>query len=152
MIKLIWVKIWFLFSTYHCYSNKSLKFGKQLVWPRSFSSELSNICRSIPPDAFLGKDALKICSKFTGEHACQGVISIKLLGNFIKMTRRHGCSPVNLLHIFRKPFLKNTSWGLLLYLSWRTNKHVITGPTGLSMSDMQSHTYAPTYAIFSYGM
>ena len=26
---------------------------------------------------------------------------------------RHGCSPVNLLHIFRTPFYKNTS-GLLL--------------------------------------
>ena len=28
----------------------------------------------------------------------------------------HGCSPVNLLHIFRTPFYKNTSGGLLLYL------------------------------------
>ena len=27
---------------------------------------------------------------------------------------RHGCSPVNLLHIFRTPFPKNTSEGLLL--------------------------------------
>ena len=25
------------------------------------------------------------------------------------ITLRHGCSPVNLLHIFRPPFLKNTS-------------------------------------------
>ena len=29
---------------------------------------------------------------------------------------RHGCSPVNLLHIFRTPFPKNTSGWLLLYL------------------------------------
>ena len=29
-------------------------------------------------------------------------------------TLRHGCSPVNLLHIFRIPFLKNTSGRLLL--------------------------------------
>ena len=29
--------------------------------------------------------------------------------NFIKITFRHGCSPVNLLHIFRTLFLKNTS-------------------------------------------
>ena len=28
---------------------------------------------------------------------------------------RHGCSPVNLLHIFKAPFYKNTSGGLLLY-------------------------------------
>ena len=27
---------------------------------------------------------------------------------------RHGCSPVNLLHIFRTPFFKNTSGWLLL--------------------------------------
>ena len=32
---------------------------------------------------------------------------------FIEITLRHGCSSVNLLHIFRTPFLKNTS-GLLL--------------------------------------
>ena len=29
---------------------------------------------------------------------------------------RHGCSPVNLLHIFRTPFSNNTSGGLFLYL------------------------------------
>ena len=40
-------------------------------------------------------------------------ISIKLLCNFMEITLRHGCSPVNFLHIFRKPFLKNTSEGLL---------------------------------------
>ena len=27
---------------------------------------------------------------------------------------RHGCSPLNLLHIFRTPFPRNTSGGLLL--------------------------------------
>ena len=31
-----------------------------------------------------------------------------------KITLRHGCSPVNLLRIFRTPFPKNTSEGLLL--------------------------------------
>ena len=40
--------------------------------------------------------------------------SIKLLCNFIEITLRHGCSPVNLLHISRTPFLKNTSEWLLL--------------------------------------
>ena len=39
---------------------------------------------------------------------------IKLLCNFIEITLRHGCSPVNLLHIFRTPFSKNTSGCLLL--------------------------------------
>ena len=35
--------------------------------------------------------------------------------SFIEITLRHGCSPVNLLHIFRTPFPKNTSEELLLY-------------------------------------
>ena len=33
---------------------------------------------------------------------------------FIEIALRHGCSPVNLLHIFRTTFLKNTSGGLFL--------------------------------------
>ena len=33
------------------------------------------------------------------------------------ITLRHGCSPVNLLHIFRPPFLKNTPGRLLLKCS-----------------------------------
>ena len=65
---------------------------------------------------FLIKGVLKICCKFTGEHPCRSVISIKLQSNFIEIKLRHGCSPVNLLHIFRTSFLKNTSGGLLLKL------------------------------------
>ena len=34
--------------------------------------------------------------------------------NFIEIIHRHACSPVNLLHIFRTPFLKNTFGWLLL--------------------------------------
>ena len=33
--------------------------------------------------------------------------------NFIEIALRQGCSPVNLLHIFRMPFPKNFSEGLL---------------------------------------
>ena len=40
----------------------------------------------------------------------------KCQSNFIEYTLRHGCSPVNLRHIFRRPFPKNTSWWLLLIL------------------------------------
>ena len=42
------------------------------------------------------------------------VLLLCSLCNFIEITLRHGCSPVNLLHIFRIPFLKNTSGELLL--------------------------------------
>ena len=70
--------------------------------------------RSSHPKFFLGKGVLQICSKLTGEHLCRSAISMKLQSNFIEIALRHGCSPVNLLHIFRTPFPKNTSEGLLL--------------------------------------
>ena len=72
------------------------------------------IVRSSRPEVFLGKGILKIYSKFTGEHPYWSVISIKLQSNFIEITLWHGCSPVNYLHIFRTPFLKNISGWLLL--------------------------------------
>ena len=57
---------------------------------------------------------LKICRKFTGEDPCRSMVLIKLWSNFIKIALWEGSSPVNLLHIFRTPFLKNTSGRLLL--------------------------------------
>ena len=39
----------------------------------------------------------------------------KAASNFLEIALRYGCSPINLLHIFRTPFPKNTSWWLLLY-------------------------------------
>ena len=34
-------------------------------------------------EVFLGKGVLEICSKFTGEHPCRSVISVKLQSSFI---------------------------------------------------------------------
>ena len=62
--------------------------------------------RSSYPELFLGRRVLKICSK--------------LLCSFIEITLRHGCSPVNLLYIFRAPFLKNTPGWLLLVSAFIT--------------------------------
>ena len=42
-------------------------------------------CRSSRPKEFLGKGALKICSKFTGGHPCRSTISIMLLCIFIEL-------------------------------------------------------------------
>ena len=42
------------------------------------------------------------------------MISMKLFCNFIEIVLRHGCSPANLLHVFRTTFPKNTSGRLLL--------------------------------------
>ena len=62
---------------------------------------------------FFRKGVLKICSKFTGEHPCPSAILIKLQSNFIEIALWHGCSAVNLLHIFRTPFPRNTFGWLL---------------------------------------
>ena len=70
--------------------------------------------RSSHSEVFCWKGVLKICRKFTGENPSRSTISIKLLCSFIKITFRHECSPVNLLHIFRTPFPKNTFEWLLL--------------------------------------
>ena len=73
--------------------------------------------RSNLSEVFLGKGVLKICSKFTGDHPSRSAIS----------TLQHGRSPVNLLHIFRTPFPKNKSGGLLLnvgnYLNQKFYNH-----------------------------
>ena len=71
-------------------------------------------CRSIPPEVFLRKCVLKTCTKFTGEHPYRREISIKFHSDFIEIAVRHGCSPVNLLHIFKTFFPENTSGWLLL--------------------------------------
>ena len=62
--------------------------------------------RSSHSEVCLGKVILKLYNKFTGEHQCKSVIPIKLLCNFTEITFQHGCSPVNLLHIFRTLFYK----------------------------------------------
>ena len=71
----------------------------------------------------------------------------KLLCSFIEITLRHGCSPANLLHIFRTPFLKNTfgwlfqfrascwriSWGcseILHEFLWFTPRKPVTTKVG----------------------
>ena len=70
--------------------------------------------KSSRAEVFWGKGVLRICSKLAGEHPSPSVISIKFQSNFIEITLRHGCSPINLLHIFRTSFPKNTSGWLLL--------------------------------------
>ena len=74
--------------------------------------------RSSHPEVFLSKSVLRRWSKFTGEHPCRSVISIKLVCNFIEITLWHGCSAVNLLHIFRRSLPRNTpAWLLLKFVT-----------------------------------
>ena len=105
MMKLIWLKFHHSFRM----AVYLVKFDNYMYnkskWPKFRSSH---------SEVFLRKGALKICSTFTGEHPCRRAISMKLLRNFIEIAARHGCSPLNLLHIVRTSFLKNTSEGLLV--------------------------------------
>ena len=73
------------------------------------------IYRSRHTEVFLGKGVLKKCSKFTGEHPCQSLISIKLLKQLYwnhtsawvfscKFAALFRCSAVNLLRYFENTF------------------------------------------------
>ena len=86
-----------MYHQYHSHSYIETKHGE------------TKCIRSSHSDVFLGKVVLKICSKFTREHSSRSVIC-----SFIEIALRHGCSLVNLLHIFRTPFLKNNSAWLRL--------------------------------------
>ena len=77
---------------------------------------ISETSRSSPPEVFSYKVVVKIYSTFAGEHPCGSVISRKLLCKFIEITLPYRCSPINLLHIFKATFCKNTFEKLLLDL------------------------------------
>ena len=108
-----------------------LSISKKVVWIHLQSLHTSSSLpyttqhfdRSSHPDVILEKGFLKMCSKFTGEHPCRSVISIKFLFQFIDIALWHEHSPVNLLCIFRKPFLKNISGWLLLQFLKVVLKH-----------------------------
>ena len=70
--------------------------------------------RSSHSEVFLGKGVLKICSQFAGEYPCRSAFSINLPCNFIETALQQGCSALNLLYVFRTPFLNNTTGRLLL--------------------------------------
>ena len=65
----------------------------------------------------LEKCVLKICRKHTGEHSCRSAISITSQSNFIEIALLHGRSPVNLMHILRTSFPKNTTGRPLLFFT-----------------------------------
>ena len=97
---------------------KSLTQKRQVIFVEIYPSIIEELfhcsillAKSITsrPEVFLRKGVLKICSKFTGDQPCRSVIC-----NFLEITLRRGCSPVDLLHIFRTPFLKNSSGRLPL--------------------------------------
>ena len=84
-----------------------------------------------PSRGVLRKRCSENMQQIYSKHQGRSAISVKLPCNFIEITLLHGCSPVNLLHVLRAPFLKNTSRRLLLKLyqnpffftmKWNVNK------------------------------
>ena len=75
--------------------------------------ELVLLAQKQPSRGALMKRCSENMQKIYRKRPCQKAISIKLLSNFIQITLRYGCSPVKLLHIFRKHFPKNAPGGLL---------------------------------------
>ena len=71
------------------------------------------------------------------------VIWKKRLNNFIEITLWHGCSPVHLQHIFRKPFPKNTSGGLLLI--WVNLKYFQTSIQRMQCEHPYEHLHFNKY-------
>ena len=71
-----------------------------------------------PSRGVLRKWSSKTLQQMYRKKPCRRFISIKLLCNFIEIAHWHGCFPVNLLHIFKTPFPRNTSGLLLLLLLW----------------------------------
>ena len=79
------------------------------VLRKRYSKNMKQIYRRTPmPNCDFNKVAY-----LQAELPCRSVI---WLFTFSQITLRHGCSPVNLLHIFITAFLKNTSGWLLLRL------------------------------------
>ena len=113
-------------STYQKITNRIIKAGIQVENAYLMNVIVTHVptLRSSLPEVFLRKSVLKMCSKFTGEHPCWSLISIKLQSNFIEIAFRHGYSPINLLHIFRTSFSGNTSGWLHLnpHKKWSMSK------------------------------
>ena len=64
----------------------------------------------------------QIYRRFTGEHPCWCVISIKLLYKFIEITLWHGCSHVNLLHFSEHLFLRTPLKGCVCLEPWDSDQ------------------------------
>ena len=100
-----WFKIWALLIRLSQKYFDKIQRGKDALQQSMTVTSSKVFFRSSPQEFFLGKGVLKIRRKFAGEHPSRSVISIKLQCNFIEITLWHGCSPVNLLLIFKTSFL-----------------------------------------------
>ena len=108
----LYIFVCYVYTYVYIYEQKP---SKAILLDHLETFFILSIFRSGPPEVFLGKSVLKICSKFTREHPYRSVISVKLQSSFIKITLWHGK--------FAADF-KNTSGRLLLHLlRFVSNQH-----------------------------
>ena len=92
-------------------------FGKEVK-----VSVLANSKVSVLLDLFLlwilPSQREKVLQKHPSRSVLRKRCSENLQSNFIEITLRHGCSPVNLLYISKTPFPKSTSDRLMLVLQF----------------------------------
>ena len=85
--------------------------------------------RSSCQEVFLGKVIFKYAANLQ-ENTHVEIAKPKLQSNFIEIALRHGWSPVNLLHIFRTTFPRNTC----VAASRKTLQHAIKSITIIHVS------------------
>ena len=93
-------RVWSLFSQPVLPSLSSIP---PLHWNENLSG--SNTKRN-PSEVFLGKDVLKICSKFSGDHPRQSAITMKLQSSIIEIPLRHRCFPGYFQNLFLRTLLE----------------------------------------------
>ena len=79
------------------------------------TNNMNNHCQKEPFRGVLRKRCSENMQQIYRRIPVQKCDFNKVANNFIEIKLWHGCSPINLLHIFRTPFPKNTSEGLLLH-------------------------------------
>ena len=102
-------------TTFYGLTIKIQKQSRIVVPGKRFSENMQQTYRrTLMPKCDFNRVALQLC-------------------NFIEIALRQGCSPINLLHIFRTPFLRNTSRWLPLNVGV-TQKliHIDSIPSGRS--------------------
>ena len=108
---------------------RKIRCEMQLEWLEKWNNSLTIHFKlqKQPSRAVLRKRCSENMQQIYRRTPCRSAISIKLLYNFIEIGLQNGCSPVNLLHIFRISFPRNTFRRLLLkletaynfFVSWR---------------------------------
>ena len=76
--------------------------------------------RSSRPEVFCKKDVLRISTKFTGKHLCQGLFFNKVTGlsprTLLKKMFWHRCFPADFAKFLGRPFITEPIWWLILSL------------------------------------